>query len=217
MYVKLIGYTPDPVSAVANAATLCHAMDARYPDKTIALLLRRGHMTPFEHAVFRFEISDISRSLSHQLVRHRMASITQESQRIVEPKEHEAIFPPSVMNAGKDAIQAYETAISQAFRAVKHLLQLGVPLEDARYLLPNAAATHVLLTMNARSLINFFEQRCCMMAQWEIRELADQMLGLVQDVAPEIFAKAGRTCKTRGICREGRPCSKAPSGVFIPK
>lgn len=217
MKVTLLDYTPDPVSVVANAATLCHHTDPADIAKTIALLLKKGHLSPFEHAVFRFEISGVSRALSHQLVRHRIASFTQESQRAVKPNKHETIFPHSVTDAGAGAADLYMKAINCAFETMEKLERMGVPLEDARYLLPNATATRLLVTMNARSLMNFFEQRCCYMAQWEIRALADEMLALVRHVAPEIFAKAGRTCEARGICREGTPCSKARSGVFIPK
>lgn len=217
MLVWLIEHTPNPVSVVANAATLCHAIEARDSAKTIELLLRKGHMTPFEHAIFRFEIAGVSRSLSHQLVRHRIASMTQESQRIVRPDQTLAICPPSVQAAGQKAVELYHQAINSSFYNMNELQKMGVPLEDARYLLPNATSTRLLVTMNARSLMNFFEQRCCYMAQWEIRALADEMLALVRHVAPEIFAKAGRTCEARGICREGTPCSKARSGVFIPK
>lgn len=216
MIVTLIDYTPDPVSVVANAATLCHFTESADPAKTVLLLLRKGHLSPFEHAVFRFGVTGVSRALSHQLVRHRIASFTQESQRVVQPVPYEAICPRTVLDAGAKAVELYMQAVNAAFVAMNELKKMGVPIEDARYILPNATSTRLLVTMNARSLLNFFDQRCCFRAQWEIRELAESMLERVNEVAPELFKKAGRSCEKRGICREGTPCGKAMVGVFIP-
>ena len=204
--VELKSFTNDADTVVANAAALCHGKISSNPKGMISHLLRRNHLSPFEHAVFQFDIKDISRACSHQLVRYRIASPTQESQRHVEPNISRCVIPPSIKTDEQKNI--YKNATRRAFKTMRKLIELGVPLEDARYVLPNATGTRIALTMNARSLLNFFSQRCCKTAQWEIRNVAFQMLKLVREVAPAIFSFVGAPCSFGGGCRENEPCAK---------
>ena len=140
--------------------------------------------------------------MTHQLVRHRLASYNQQSQRYVTFREEpEFIVPDSVVEAG--AAEEYDAAVRAAFAAYADLVERGVPAEDARYLLPNACETKIVVTMNIRELLHFFELRCCNRAQWEIREVACRMLELVRPTAPLIFAQAGPGC-VKGACPEGK-------------
>jgi len=211
MKVELIQYTPDPEKVVAAAARLCYSSDpvpellekleSAKIEELVAKLREMGHLSPFEHVSFQFSIDGVSRALSHQLVRHRIASYSQRSQRYVKEQGFEYVTPPSIRRA-PIALARFEATMQRLQDEYLELLAL-VPAEDARYLLPNACTTSLLASFNARSLLNFFEHRICTRAQWEIRELAERMLNLVQGVAPNIFGTAGPTCLTQGICREG--------------
>lgn len=210
-YVKLISYTPNPERTVAAAARLCYSPRSAtklYDDlseKEIAKLIRQlrkmGHTSTFEHASFTFAIEGISRVLSHQLVRHRIASYSQKSQRYVSEEKFDFVIPPSIKQDA-NALQCF-TEKMDILRKTYHELCKIVPKEDARYILPNATETKVVATFNARSLHNFFRLRCCARAQWEIQILANQMLALVQEVAPNLFANAGPSCVSEGVCHEG--------------
>ena len=210
MNVKLIGFTPDPEKLPAMAAKLTHSkikpeeLD-KTPEKELKAVLKQvvgfGHASVLEHASFTFAISDVSRSLTHQLVRHRIASYSQQSQRYVNLKEPNYVIPPTIAKNTKMK-KAYEQTMERIWQEYNTLLELGIPAEDARYVLPNATCTNIMVTMNARSLLNFFELRCCQHAQWEIRELAQKMLQQVKKVAPTIFEHAGPVCKTRHVCPE---------------
>jgi thymidylate synthase (FAD) len=210
MHVKLIGYTSDPEKLPAMAATLTHSKTKPeeledLPKKKQAMILdqvlKLGHTSVIEHASFTFAISDVSRSLTHQLVRHRIASYSQQSQRYVNLHEPNYVIPPLISKNNKTK-KAYEKTMEVIWEHYNKLLQLNIPAEDARYVLPNATCTNIMVTMNARSLYNFFELRCCLHAQWEIRMLANKMLQEVKKVAPTIFHTAGPTCKTKGFCPE---------------
>jgi thymidylate synthase (FAD) len=209
----LLGHTPEPEKAVAMAARLCHT-DAGIPElaeglssERAAALIRdlrnMGHLSPFEHASFSFGISGVSRALSHQLVRHRIASYSQKSQRYVSESRFDYVTPATVA-ANPEALRLFEEAMRSMRNCYDALVKLGVPGEDARYVLPNACTTQLMCTFNARSLLNFFELRCCSRAQEEIRSLAWKMLELVRAVAPSIFENAGPPCVSEGRCREGR-------------
>ena len=213
MQVKLINYTPNPDKTVAAAARLCYSplgaeklMQDFSPDevaKFLGKLLELGHLSPVEHISFTFAIEGVSRVLSHQLVRHRIGvSYSQKSQRYVKEDQFDYIIPPSIKKnpAGE---KIFRDQMAQIQAAYNELLKI-VPAEDARYVLPNATETKLVVTYNARSLLHFFELRCCQRAQWEIRQLADLMLREVRKVAPLIFKKAGPTCVTQGICFEGK-------------
>lgn len=218
MKVELIAYTPDPEAMVVAAARLCYSnigaselKEDLGPDKIrtfLQKLISAGHLSPLEHASFTFAVEGVSRALSHQLVRHRIASYSQKSQRYVDEENFEYVIPPSIA-ADPDALELYRTRMEE-IRAAYRQLARTVPREDARYLLPNATETKLVCTFNARSLLNFFRLRCCQRAQWEIRELADGMRQEVRRVAPTLFALAGPSCETEGICWEGSmSCGRA--------
>ncbi len=212
MNVKLIGYTPDPEKIPAMAAKLTHSKTKpenldkssnKELNEILKYVLDAGHNSVIEHTSFTFAISDVSRSLTHQLVRHRIASYAQQSQRYVDFKEPNYVIPPTI-EKNKKMKEAYEKTMENIWSEYNKLLDLGVPAQDSRFVLPNAACTNIIVTMNARSLLNFFELRTCMHAQWEIRKLANKMLSEVKKVAPIIFKNAGPACKTKGYCPENK-------------
>lgn len=210
MNVKLIGYTSHPEKLPAMAATLTHSkikpedldnLSGKDESAVLEQVLKLGHTSVIEHASFTFAISDVSRSLTHQLVRHRIASYSQQSQRYVNLNEPNYVIPPSIQK-NKKMRNAYEETMIVIWEQYNKLLRMKIPSEDARYVLPNATCTNIMVTMNARSLLNFFELRCCLHAQWEIRLLANKMLSEVKKVAPTIFKNAGPSCKTKAFCPE---------------
>ncbi|HAA89237.1 MAG: Thymidylate synthase ThyX [Thermoanaerobacterales bacterium 50_218] len=218
MKVELIAYTPEPEETVAAAARLCYSSlgaselkNDLTREEVVALikkLVSSGHLSPLEHASFTFAIEGVSRALSHQLVRHRIASYSQRSQRYVDEQNFLYITPPSIA-AHQEALDLYKETMEVIRRAYQKLSKM-VPREDARYVLPNATETKLVCTMNARSLHNFFRLRCCNRAQWEIRELAMKMREEVRKVAPVLFALSGPPCETEGICWEGEfSCGRA--------
>ena len=198
-------------------------------DKTadfIKMLVDMGHESPIEHASFTFGIENVSRALLAQITRHRIASFSVQSQRYVRSNQFEYIIPPRIernekaLEAFISHMEACQKAYDKIAEALKEeeksrLLSSGVSesdadkkaekavLEDARFVLPNAASTKMIMTMNARSLMNFFAHRCCNRAQWEIRDLATKMLKLCRSVAPQIFENAGPSCLS-GPCTEGK-------------
>jgi thymidylate synthase (FAD) len=211
--VRLLRQTVDPEIAVALAARLCYSPDGiddleRGVDAAgAAVLIRRilglGHLSVLEHAVFSFGVEGISRAASHQLVRHRVASYSQQSQRYVPAGEDfEHVVPPCVA-ARPELARTFARAMRDAGRRYRELLAAGVPAEDARFVLPNAAATRIVVTMNARELRHFFTLRCCRRAQWEIRGLAERMLALARRAAPVLFEGCGPAC-VGGACPEGK-------------
>lgn len=211
MKVRLVAYTPDPETAVALAARMCYSkrgvediqkdLHEKEVHRLVNLLTAVGHMSPTEHASFTFAVEGISRACSHQLVRHRIASYSQKSQRYVDETGFSFVIPPSIRD-NKEALDIYLEEMERLKECYKRLAAL-VPKEDARYVLPNATETQLIMTFNTRSLHNFFRQRLCQRAQWEIRELAERMLQEVRKVAPVLFAKAGPSCEVEGICWEG--------------
>jgi thymidylate synthase (FAD) len=212
MNVKLIGFTSNPEKLPAMAAKLTHSKTKpeeldKSSEKELKAILEQvmnlGHTSVIEHANFSFAISDVSRSLTHQLVRHRIASYAQQSQRYVDFKEPNYVTPPKIAK-NKKMKKAYDETMNNIWKEYNKLLDMGIPAEDSRFVLPNAACTNIIATMNARSLLNFFELRCCQHAQWEIRQLANKMLQEVKKVAPIIFKKAGPACKSKGICPENK-------------
>ncbi|MDR3349381.1 MAG: FAD-dependent thymidylate synthase [Acidaminococcales bacterium] len=212
MNVELLYYTPEPERAVALAGRLCYSpsglgeLAARLDEASARGFVRRlaamGHLSTFEHASFTFAAEGISRVLTHQLVRHRIASYSQQSQRYVFEGDFAAITPLSVEN-NPAAKQKFHLLMDEIQKTYNELTALGIDKEDARYVLPNAAGTRIIITMNARSLLNFFQLRCCLRAQWEIRRLAEGMLGKARAVAPALFEKAGPSCVAERVCREG--------------
>jgi len=217
--VVLLRHTPEPEEVVAMAAKLCYSpagveeLKEKIGTKDQATFVEKlasiGHLSPIEHISFTFGIEGISRACTHQLVRHRLASYSQQSQRYVNADKFSYIVPPSIK---KDPalVREYEKCMAEAqenyTRILKRLEELGYKGEagqqDARYLLPNAAETKIIVTMNARELLHFFRVRCCNRAQWEIREMSECMLMLVKKIAPTIFAKSGPGCLF-SACPEG--------------
>lgn len=211
MHVELLNYTPRPEVQVARAARLCYygsdidqLKETMTPVKSAELvrkLVKMGHLSTVEHVTFTFGIEGVSRALSHQLVRHRIASYSQQSQRYVDGAHFGYVVPPSVQE-NEEALHTFETQMASATAAYAILRDCGIPAEDARFVLPNATDTKIICTFNVRSLYNFFEHRCCNRAQWEIRALAWEMLRLCREVAPVLFENAGPGC-LRGACPEG--------------
>lgn len=213
-------YSPSTIDGIREGLT---------EEKTAAfvdMLAEIGHESPIEHATFTFGIEGVSRSLLAQITRHRIASYSVQSQRYVAEKQFEYVLPPEIASI-PEAEVIYRQAMDEDQRHYeeltcllkdKHLkafLEDGMEqkaaeraaekkaIEDARFVLPNACTTKMIVTMNARSLINFFHHRCCNRAQWEIRELADRMLALCLEAAPHLFKKAGPPCVS-GACPEGK-------------
>ena len=235
MNVELLQYNPDCEKVIAAAAKLCYSssgidgiLDGLDEDKTKSFLDRLvslGHESPIEHVTFTFGIEGVSRSLTHQLVRHRLASYSQKSQRYVKEGQFEFITPPEI-EAVPEAKELFLRAMAEDMEYYnkitdilynKHYAEMiaeGIDekkaksaaekkaIEDARYVLPNACETKIIATFNARSLVNFFHHRCCERAQWEIRDMACRMLALVKEVAPTLFKLAGPSCLS-GKCPEG--------------
>ena len=268
--VKLMAHTPNPDAIVAAAAKLCYSpvgvdeISKNLTDEEVAKfvnhLVNIGHESPIEHVAFTFGIEGISRSCSHQIVRHRIASFSQQSQRYVKLDQFDYIIPPAISKYPKlkqefiehmeRSQEAYDNLVSQLIdikmdnkykywfeeveeqffsmtvdEACKYDKDIRLfwksmhekeynaivkeAIEDARYVFPNACETKMVVTMNARSLYNFFSKRCCERAQWEIRELANEMLKLVKEVAPVLFKNAGAPCM-RDKCPEGSMSCGSP-------
>ena len=220
MKVNLLRYTEKPEKMVAVAARLCYSpvgvdelieeLSDEEVNKLVRFVVKSGHLSTTEHINFTFAIEGVSRALTHQLVRHRMASYNQQSQRYVEFKDKfEYITPASIKN-NADAGKKYNDLVLGIHKLYKELLDSGIEAEDARYILPNASETKIIVTMNGRELLHFFTVRCCNRAQWEIRELAINVLKQVKRVAPVVFEKAGPNC-LRMPCPEGKfKCDNPP-------
>lgn len=213
--VVLISHTADPEATVTAGIRQCYSAvgATELKEKTgtdkqkklIDQVIASGHHSTIEHASFTFAVEGISRACSHQLVRHRLASYSQQSQRYVnfEKNGFDYIIPPKVKN-NPEALAKFEKLMEDITVIYKNLQsEYQLPAEDARFVLPNAAETKIVVTMNARALLNFFRERLCLRAQWEIREMARLMLEEVKKIAPEIFKYAGPSCQTEKICWEG--------------
>ena len=232
MKVTLLTCTPGGEQMVAAAAKLCYAsadidtvMEGLTPEKTekfLQMLASLGHESPIEHISFTFGIEGVSRALLAQITRHRIASFSVQSQRYVKENIFTFVTPPAIKEDPK-ALALYEQTMKDIFAAYQNLANTleekyketmdpkaaeKKAIEDARFVLPNACATKMIMTMNARSLLNFFRLRCCNRAQWEIRDLATQMCALVKEQAPTLFRYAGPPC-LKGKCPEGKmTCGK---------
>ena len=212
MMVKLVRHTPEPERTVAMSARLCYSpigaaqLEEKISDEQAAKLVRKlvsmGHLSTLEHVTFTFAIEGVSRVLTHQLVRHPIASYSQQSQRYVKEHDFETIVPASIASK-PEAKAKFDKLMTEIQAMYDEFIALDIPAEDARYILPNATETKIVCTFNARSLLNFFSLRCCTRAQWEIRALANEMLRQCQAVAPVIFENAGPTCVSEGVCHEG--------------
>lgn len=242
MKVKLLQYTPEGDKLIAAAAKLCYSpvgidaitedLDEESTQKFIDMLMKLSHDSPLEHVSFTYAIEGVSRSLTHQLVRHRLASYSQQSQRYVKLDHFEYIIPPAIENNPK-AKEVFIQAMEEDQRAYDEIASLlmaeyltqylaeGISekkahsmaekksIEDARYVFPNACETKIVVTMNLRTLRHFFSLRCCQRAQWEIRQCATEMLREVKKVYPALFKNVGPGCVT-GPCPEGNmTCGRA--------
>ena len=194
MHVSLIQATPTPIKTIAQIASICYDSNPKNPMGLVKHLYSNGHHSVFEHIYFTFKIEGISRACSHQLVRHRHCSFTQRSQRYCSEDGFDFVTPPSIdpkafakdMEDFKDLYEDYQRS--------------GVSNEDARFVLPNACETSLYLSCNLRELIHMSNERLCMRAQWEIRELVKQMVSLV---APELQFMLVPKCQSgRIICHE---------------
>ena len=219
--VTLLTHTPEPDRAVAAAGRLCYApvsaaeLTEQMTDGDVARLVRglvaSGHHSALEHATFTFAVDGVSRACTHQLVRHRVASYNQQSQRYVNFSHTDSFVVPPSVAANAAAELVFLRAMDQAREAHDQLVELGLAegrsresvQEDARFVLPNAAETKIVVTMNARELRHFFAVRCCNRAQWEIRALAWEMRDMVKIIAPALFHKCGPGC-LYGTCPEGK-------------
>lgn len=212
--VTLLSHTLNPEETVLSAIKQCYSSlggaslmeqnKKKINKSLISQIISSGHLSTIEHASFTFAIEGVSRACTHQLVRHRIASYSHQSQRYVKFKngKFEYIIPPSI-ESNKTAKQEFIKLMELLGKTYEKLVNDGIKPEDARYLLPNSAETKIVVTMNARALLNFFKERLCVRAQWEIRELAKEMLKIVKIIAPDLFLYAGPTCETEKICWEG--------------
>lgn len=187
MKVELVRYTHDPVVAAGRAGGVCYDKEEKEDyGKFIQGIVRRGHESVIEHVVFTFRVEGVSRACTHQLVRHRIASYSQRSQRYVDEGEFDYVIPPSVQQS-EEARKEFEQTMDLLIGEYEKLRDMGIPKEDARFVLPNACTTTIVVTMNARSLRNFLRVRLERHAQWEIRQLAQEMFDLVNEVARPLF------------------------------
>ncbi|MGE4469114.1 MAG: FAD-dependent thymidylate synthase [Desulfovibrio sp.] len=182
-------------------------------------VLESGHDSPVEHVAFSFAVEGISRACSHQLVRHRLASYSQQSQRYVAESDLEYILPPAIARIpeARERFEAFMAEVNSAYADLRAILvahgRESKANEDARFVLPQAAETKIMVTMNCRALRHFFHLRCCNRAQWEIRALADAMLAICKEKLPAVFATGGARCEELGFCPESErfACGKYPT------
>ena len=226
VHVRLLEMTQNAVALMYAACRQCYSHkfagdffdqkeeDAGKQADFIKKVIASGHESPLEHVKFTFAIEGVSRALTHQLVRHRMASYSQQSQRYVKESSFDYIIPPSV---------AADQELKQEFLKAMDLIQVGYNKmleifkengcvgeranQDARFLLPQAAQTKIVVTMNCRELLHFFKHRCCARAQWEIKRLAEKMLEIAKENLPQVFENAGAKCEALGYCPEGEKFS----------
>lgn len=214
MKVKLLRYTADPERLCGTAALtsmksgspseIFEKTNSAAAKRTIRKVTGYGHVSVIEHASFTFSIEDVSRAMTHQLVRHRIASYTQQSQRYVTYDTLEKYVTPPSITEKAEARKIFDETLVRISETYNKLLKLGIQKEDARFILPNASKTNIITTMNARELRHLFNLRCCVRAQWEIREVATEMLKLAKKVAPALFENAGPSCVELGYCSEGK-------------
>lgn len=231
MNVKLLEMSQNAIALIYVACRQCYSekfagdvfadatVDLKKQEEFVKSIVASGHMSPLEHVKFTFAVQGVSRALTHQLVRHRLASYSQQSQRYVKEKDFDYIIPPAIENnpEAKNEFEKLMNTIQQSY--TKLLLFLGqdnikgeLANQDARFALPQAAETKIVVSMNCRELLHFFEHRCCSRAQWEIRQLANKMLEICQKELPAVFFEAGAKCETLKHCPEGEKfcCGKYP-------
>ena len=228
MKVSILAHTPNIENVIASSGRLCYSkvgvneLLQKYSkednERFIKMLADMGHHSPLEHVSFTFAVEGVSRALTHQLVRHRIASYSQQSQRYVNLEEtFDFVCPNAIIDEGLSSEYAeimdyiHSKYVNLTQKLEEKYLAKGMDkrsankkaIEDARYILPNACETKIVFTMNVRTLLHFFEKRCCSRAQWEIRNLANEMLRQCKEISPILFSSAGATCK-KGYCTEGK-------------
>ena len=233
--VKLVAHTPNPEELVAKCGKLCYskvgveAIGEKQTEEDITrfvkMLADLGHESPLEHISFTFAVEGISRACTHQLVRHRIASYSQQSQRYVNLKNSFTYIIPPEIEVDSECYKIYLDTMEKLFNSYitlsetltnKYIYEgMGKreaekkAIEDARYVLPNACETKIVFTMNARTLLGFLNKRCCDRSQWEIRKMAKLMRTELRKVCPSLFKNAGEDCISKGICKEGNmSCGK---------
>lgn len=231
--VELLAVTPDALSLIYAAFRQCYysgyagdmwqkllsgEIDKQKQADFVQNTLMSGHDSPVEHVGFTFAVEGISRACSHQVVRHRIASYSQQSQRYV-TDTMDYILPPAIARIpeARERFEVFMDEVKSAYGDLKDILEThgrkSKANEDARFVLPQAAETKIVLTMNVRSLLHFFNLRCCLRAQWEVRALADEMLKLCKQSLPPLFMTAGARCEALGYCPESPKfsCGKYPT------
>lgn len=223
MEVHLLSHTLNPEKVIYSAARQCYSQlsaDRIYFDrekvsrkklkKFLRDLMKRGHLSPFEHVSFVFSINGVSRVCTHQLVRHRLASYSQQSQRYVSIKNFDCVIPP-VIKKNKKAKEIFMNTVETVKSNYKDLQEVLIKEgkltreeinQDLRFIIPQAIETKIVVSMNIRELFHFFSERLCLRAQWEIRAVAVKMFSLCKKVMPEVFSSAGPKCKMIGYCPE---------------
>lgn len=233
MDIQLLSHTKDPQKVIFAAAKQCYskkdaaliyqAAQKETPEaiaKFVQELMARGHLSTVEHVTFTFAISGVSRVCTHQLVRHRLASFSQQSQRYVDMESFEYVIPP-LIEKDNELRKKFEEIVSQIRKTYEEMKAVIVSKknldkeainQDLRFILPQAVTTKIVVTMNCRELLHFFSERLCTRAQWEIRAAAEQMLKLCKETLPEVFAKAGAKCVQYSFCPEGeKGCGRYPA------
>ena len=201
MKVELISHTEKAARLCGEAAAVC--TNSQKPERSLRHAVDSGHESVLEHAVFTFRISGLSRAALAQLTRHRLASFDVQSQRYVRINGVDLVMPESIQNS--DFFTEAGSLMEDVMNLYQRMVDAGIPCEDARYITPQAVPTTLVMTMNARELRHFFSLRCCNRAQWEIRRMADEMLKLCKEAAPEMFRKTGPGCVS-DRCREKIAC-----------
>ncbi len=225
LQVQLIRYTEDPDKTVAMAARLCYSPstidqlsdnldEEAEVGRIIKMLVDRGHLSPFEHAYFTVGIEGLSRVASHQLVRSRIASYSQQSQRYIEHRDFDYVVPPSIA-ASSELQEEFDAHLRRSRQLYRRLREGGVAKEDARFVLPQATASSIVMSKNARAWLEWIQLRTCNRSQWEIRQLARSITQLLKEVAPHIFAFAGPPCVSQGFCREGDDSCSRIDGIDV--
>ena len=204
MKVSLIQQTHNPIDTISKIASICYDSEPKDTMKLVEHLYNNGHHSVFEHIYFTFKIEGISRACSHQLVRHRHCSFTQRSQRYCNEGEIDVVIPPK-MAEDMYSFDVYMDAIDTAYERYAAAVRIGIPKEDARYLLPNACHTDIYLSCNLRELIHISNERLCSRAQWEIRELVNKMVDLVDPRLKFMLVPK---------CKSGRIVCNSPCGTY---
>lgn len=229
--IELLELSQNALSIINAACRQCYSAksasqifkDGKDNEKSqeefISQVVSSGHESPLEHVKFTFAIEGVSRALTHQLVRHRIASYSQQSQRYVKESAFDYIIPPSIEEDAEMKKEYIETMnkIQESYnRLIKNFEKKGSKGEsanqDVRFVLPQAAETKIVVTMNCRELMHFFNERCCARAQWEIRNLAKEMLKICKEKLPAVFNNTGAKCVGLGYCPEGEKfsCKRFP-------